>query len=79
MTWPFSLDAFAAFSPDPIEFVKKLRTKRKLQLRVTPYGGATETLMFELGMLEQALDVMVKRCYAEGSAQEPPAATRRQP
>ena len=79
MTWSLSLDAFAAFSPDPIEFIKTLRGKRKLQLRVTPYGGVTETLMFELGMLEQALDVMVKRCYAEGSAQEPPAPTRRLP
>lgn len=79
MTWSLSLDAFAAFSPDPIGFIKTLRGMRKLQLRVTPYGGVTETLMFELGMLEQALDVMVKRCYAEGNSQDAPAPTRRQP
>lgn len=75
-TWSFSMDAFAAFAPDPIGFIKQMRGKRKLQLRVTPYGGNTETLMFEIGFLEQALDVMVKRCYAGGNAQQPPAHVR---
>lgn len=72
-SWQFSMDGMAAFAADPIEFVKSLRGKRKLQLRVTPYGGNTETLMFEIYMLDEALDILVKRCYADGSDQEPPA------
>ena len=74
-TWAFSMDSFAAFAPDPIAFIKQLRGKRKLQVRITPYGGVTETLMFEIGLLEPALDVMVKRCYAAGNAQPAPMPT----
>jgi hypothetical protein len=75
--WSLSLDALAAFSPNPIEFIKMLRGKRKLLMRVTPVGGTMETLAFEIGLLDQALDVMVKRCYAQGSDQQQPMQVRK--
>jgi hypothetical protein len=74
--WSLSLDAFAAFSPHPIEFIKKLRGKRKMLIRITPAGGTMETLSFEIGYLEKALDIMVKRCYAQGAGQDDPTKVR---
>ena len=77
-TWAFSMDAFAAFAPDPIGYIKQMRGKRKMQIRITPYGGVTETLMFEIGLLEPALDIMVKRCYSSGNAQQAPAPSNKE-
>lgn len=62
--WSLSVDGFAAFSQKPVEYIRDLRNKRQLLLQLTPSGGKTETLGFEIGMLDQALDVLVARCYA---------------
>jgi hypothetical protein len=75
--WSLSLDALAAFSPDPIEFIKSLRGKRKLIIKVTPAGGTLENLVFEIGQLDAALDIMIKRCYADGSDQQAPMQVRK--
>lgn len=75
-SWQLSLDGYAAFANDPIEFVKSLRGKRKMQMRITPTGGNTETLMFEISRIDEALNILVKRCYAQGSAQQPPTSSR---
>lgn len=68
-SWSLSLDALAAFAPDPVEFIKNLRGKRRLMIKITPAGMTLENLVFEIGQLEAALDVMVKRCYADGAGQ----------
>jgi hypothetical protein len=61
--WSISQDNHAAFSPDPIGFVKQLVDHEKLVLIVTPYADRSATLVFPLKGMSSALQILVKHCY----------------
>ncbi len=76
--WDLSEDNHAAFSPKPIDFVKKLKEKSKLVLVVTPYADKTATLVFPLQGIDGALDVLVKECYNKKPAPVPATPSQKQ-
>jgi hypothetical protein len=61
--WELSLDKFAAFSPEPIEFVRSLKDKKNLLFEFTPLNETVKTVAFTLDGLDNALDMLVQRCY----------------
>lgn len=62
-SWPISLDKLAVFTPDPVEFTRKLRTTKKLTVQMTPHNESAYTLVYSLKGMENALNILVKRCY----------------
>lgn len=61
--WELSADKFAAFYPQPIEFIRELKKAKKLTLRLNPQNDTVRVLTFKLDGIEEALDVVVKNCY----------------
>lgn len=62
-TWDLAVDKQAVFAPDPIEFVKMLKNKKRMVVRITPADDAMHTLVFTLDDIDKGLDVLVDRCY----------------
>lgn len=62
--WDLSLDSYAAFVPRPIEFVRELQNHTRMMLRVTPTGETVASVVFDTTGIDQALEVLVQRCYA---------------
>ena len=61
--WEFSLDFYSAFAPMPNEFVRNLKGKKKLIVEITPYNQSMATLLFNTEGFENALAMLVDRCY----------------
>lgn len=61
--WEYSLDYFSAFSPTPTDFVREMRGKQKLIFEITPYEQSAVKLLYELKGFDDALNVLIGRCY----------------
>ncbi len=61
--WELSMDRYAAFSPRSTEFVRELLSSDSLLIQITPADDSTMTLRFNLEGLQNALDLLVERCY----------------
>lgn len=60
--WSPSTDGKAAFSPNPVAFLKKLADRSELLLSVSPFGKVATTLTFPVAGLEEALKPLRAAC-----------------
>jgi type VI secretion system protein VasI len=61
-TWNPSSSGKAAFSPNPVAFLKKLADRSELLLSVAPFGKVATTLTFPVAGLEEALKPLRAAC-----------------
>ena len=61
--WDLSIDFYSAFSPYPVDFVREMKGKKKAVFRLTPYGQGMASVLYKLEGFEQALSVLVNKCY----------------
>ena len=65
--WQLSGDNFAMYAPDPAKMIRALKTHVKLVVTVTPDNEATGALTYDLPGFDEALQILVQRCYPKGS------------
>jgi hypothetical protein len=61
--WDLSIDKRAVFAPSAVDFIKQLKTASRLQVQLTPVHESEVTLVYGLQGFNDALDILVKRCY----------------
>lgn len=61
--WDLSTDTYAAFSPEPIEFLKALKGNNKLQMRFTTGRTGVQSLLFSIEGIGAVMDSIVENCY----------------
>lgn len=61
--WELALDKRALFSPEPVEFVKKLRQREKIVFNITSMYDSTRTVVHDISQLDTVLPLLVDRCY----------------
>jgi hypothetical protein len=60
--WGESSDGEAAFAPDPISFLKKIRNAKTLKVEFTPINSGPVTAEFDLTGLPPLLDEVAQTC-----------------
>lgn len=61
--WDLSADKYAFFSPDGVDFVRKIMNQKKIMFEVTNSLGKSEALDFDITGVEEAAQEIIKACY----------------
>lgn len=64
--WTLSPDNFAMYAPDSAKMIRALRGHIKMVATVTPDQEATSSMTYDLPGFDQALPILVQRCYPKG-------------
>ena len=64
--WQLSGDNFAMYSPDAAKMIRAMKGHVKMVATVTPDNEATSSMTFDLPGFDQALPILIQRCYPKG-------------
>ena len=65
--WQLSGDNFAMYAPDPAKMIRAMKGHVKMAVTVTPDNEATASMTYDLPGFDEALQILIQRCYPKGS------------